>query len=213
MNHAEHGSLVYIVDDDDKVRAGLARLLEAVGYRVKEFNSAEAFMAEPLTDEPSCLILDVKMPGTSGPALQERMVQAGSTLPVIFLSGHADVPTSVNAMKLGAVDFLQKPCSGDTVIEAVAVAIEKSRSRIAKETATAEIRKRWERLTGREQEIMAKVISGALNKHIAAELGLHEQTIKHHRGSVMRKMNADSLADLVRMASRLGVKPIHVKTT
>lgn len=199
-------NLVYIVDDCEKVRDGLSRLLESAGYRVVGFDSAEAFLAAS-TENYTCLILDVKMPGASGPELQELLNRMGRTMHIVFLSGHADVHTSVEAMKRGAVDFLEKPVSSQTLLDAVALATSKMRAQQEALSKTENTRNKFNGLTPREKQVMTMVVSGYPNKRIAAELGLHEQTVKQHRGSVMRKMNADSLADLVRMSADFGQSP------
>lgn len=203
---ASTGKLVYIVDDCDKVREGLSRLLASAGYRVISFDSAEAFLAAEIIDN-TCVILDVKMPGASGPELQQQLVRMGHRLHIIFLSGHADVPTTVGAMKLGAVDFLEKPVSSQTLLDTVDAVMQRISDKQTEVDRINEYRRRFENLTRREKQIMIKVVSGHPNKHIAAALGLHEQTIKQHRGSVMRKMDAESLAELVRMSSSIGITP------
>jgi FixJ family two-component response regulator len=198
-------NLVYIVDDDKKVRDGLGRLLESAGYRVTEFDSAESFMSAE-TENFACMILDVQMPGESGPELQQRLLREGRHLHIVFLSGHADVPTTVQAMKLGAADFLEKPISSQKLLDTVANATKKLKEVRQKAREEGELQLRSIALSKREKQVMGYVAAGMANKEIAAALGLHEQTIKQHRGSVMRKMKAESLADLVRMCIRLRIK-------
>jgi FixJ family two-component response regulator len=199
--------LVYIVDDDEAVRIGLRRQLESAGYDVKIFASADDFLANKLEDKCSCLILDVKMPGLSGPDLHRRLVEEKSLLPVIFLSGHADVPGSVEAMKRGAVDILLKPADDATLLRTVAAALEKSRASRLRAQEISEAKERVERLTPRELDVFRRVIAGSMNKHIAHDLGIVEQTVKFHRGSVMTKLEAKSVADLIRIASIAGIEP------
>lgn len=206
MKHAD--AIVYIVDDDADVRKGLRRQIESAGYVVEVFDSARSFLAHRApSGGVACLVLDVKMPGTSGTELQEHLVSAGSDLPVIFLSGHADVPMSVKAMKRGAMDFLQKPADDRQLLAAVAAALDISRERQAKRLEVAGIRSRFDKLTPREREVLMKVISGALNKQIAHDLGVVEQTIKFHRAAIMQKLGATSVAELVRMSAKAGVEP------
>jgi len=200
-------SVVFIVDDDASVRKGLGRLMRSAGYHAETFESAEAFLAHPSADLPACLILDVMMPGITGPALQERLAIDGSLLPIVFLSGHADVPTSVRAMKHGALDFLQKPVEDHILLQAVEVALERSARTRAESGEIAGILSRLELLTPREREVLEQVITGALNKQIAATLAIAEKTVKIHRAQVMRKMQAGSVAELVRRAARVGIGP------
>jgi FixJ family two-component response regulator len=200
-------SVVFIVDDDASVRKGLGRLMRSAGYHAESFDSAEAFLAHPPADLSACLILDFKMPGLDGPALQELLEATGSLLPIVFLSGHADVPTSVRAMKNGAQDFLQKPFEDHILLQAVAAALERSSRTRAQSGEIAGIRSRLELLTPREREVLEQVITGALNKQIAATLGIAEKTVKIHRAQVMRKMRAGSVAELVRLAARAGIEP------
>lgn len=206
------GGLVYIVDDEADVRHGLSLMLKKAGYRVRSYASAEEFLAAPRMEEPACLILDVQLSGVPGPELHARLAGSDQELPVIFLSGQGDIPMSVQAMKRGAVDFLQKPTPEEDLLGAVGLAVERCRQALREKTGLAGLRWRLDLLTPREREVMGKVIAGAMNKTIAAELGLHEQTVKHHRGSVMRKMKADSLAELVLMATQLGLVPTPVKS-
>jgi len=200
-------SAVFIVDDDLSVRKALGRLMRSAGYHAEAFESAEAFLAHTPADLPACLILDVRMPGLDGPALQERLTAAGSLMPIVFLSGNADVPTSVRAMKHGALDFLQKPVEGHVLLRAVEAALERSDRARAENDAALGIRRRLKLLTLREREVLEQVVTGALNKQIAATLEIAEKTVKIHRAQVMSKMQAGSVAELVRLAARAGIGP------
>jgi FixJ family two-component response regulator len=200
-------NMVYVVDDDDAVRRGLRRQLESAGYRVKLFENAEQFFEQPEVDEIACLILDVKMPGTSGPDMHRRLVESGRLLPVILLSGHVDVPTSVAAMKRGAVDVLLKPADDEALLGVVAAALARSREERENAAETRRAKEKIERLSVREFEVFRKVISGALNKQIARDLGVVEQTIKFHRSAITQKLDVDSVAEMVRLAGRAGVQP------
>ncbi|MEI8243175.1 MAG: response regulator [bacterium] len=192
---------VHVVDDDDSVRRGLARLLRSAGLHVELFASAEEFLehARAAPDGGGCLILDIKMPGLDGLGLQDALGGIGCGLPIVFISGHGDVPMSVRAMKRGAVDFLTKPFDGQVLLDAVALALRKDQALRLQRAATAEARKREQTLTPRERDVMVRVIAGMLNKQIAAELGIEEGTIKVHRGRVMAKMGVRSVAELVRL--------------
>lgn len=196
-----------IIDDDEGVRMGLLDLMESVGLGARTYPAVQDFLKDGLPDAPSCLILDVRLPGQSGLELQQRLVSAGVDVPIIFITGHADVQMSVRAMKAGAVEFLPKPFREQDLLEAVHHAIEKSREHRRKRAQDEDLRRRFAELTAREREILAFVISGRLNKQIAADLGVAEITVKVHRAQVMRKMGARSLADLVRMADQLGLAP------
>jgi FixJ family two-component response regulator len=196
---------VLVIDDDPSVRAALASLIRSVGLLVTVFASAQEFLKAPKPDSASCIVLDVRLPGVSGLDLQRQLTEAGVHTPVIFMTGHGDIPMSVRAMKAGAVEFLPKPFRDQDLLDAIETALARDRKRRAEELSAASIRERFSSLTSREREVMAWVISGRLNKQIAAELGTSEITVKVHRGHVMRKMKADSLADLVRMASRIGI--------
>src|SRR5690554_6110560 len=201
---------VFVVDDDPSVRKSLERLLRLSGFHVQTFASAEEFLAcRPCQNpkEPACLVLDVRMPGISGINLQQELVKAGVILPIVFISGHGNIPMSVQAMKNGAVDFLPKPFAEEELLAAVEQALTKA-ARLQKETVEkAEIRRRVKTLTPREYEVFRWVITGMLNKEIAAELKVTEKTIKVHRARVMQKMKAASLADLVRLAEKIGITP------
>jgi FixJ family two-component response regulator len=194
---------VVVVDDDAAVREALQNLLHSVGLKVQLFGSVQEFLGGKRPDGPSCLVLDVRLPGQSGLDLQDELVKANIHLPVIFITGHGDIPMSVRAMKAGAVEFLTKPFRDQELLDAIQTALERDRARREQEQTVAALRRDFESLTPREREVMAHVVSGRLNKQIAADLGLSEITVKVHRGNVMRKMHARSLADLVRMADRL----------
>jgi FixJ family two-component response regulator len=196
--------VVFVVDDDVSVRESLESLLLTAGWRPETFTSAEEFLERTRTDGPSCLVLDLTLPDLNGLDLQERVVDR-TDMPVIFITGHADVPTSVQAMKAGAAEFLTKPFGDEVLLHAVEEALERSRVALAREAELRTLQSRHASLTAREREIMAFVVSGLLNKQIAARLGISEITVKAHRGRVMRKMQADSLAELVRAAATLSV--------
>ena len=195
--------IVFVVDDDAAVRDAIKDLLESVGMRVQTFISTNEFLSRTPVDAPSCLILDVRLPGMSGLEFQRHLNASGADLPIIFITGHGDIPITVQAMKAGAVDFLTKPFRDQELLDAIHKAIDRDQQRREQNAEVTGLRQRYEELTPREREVMALVTQGLLNKQIAAELGASETTIKIHRGQVMRKMQADSLADLVRMADRL----------
>jgi FixJ family two-component response regulator len=201
MNGAD--SIVYVVDDDVSSRQSLEFLIRASGYTVRAFPSSRAFLASPRPEMPACLVLDVRMPGLTGLELQGELAKMGVRLPIIFITGHGDIPMSVQAMKAGAVEFLTKPFREDSMLEAITHAIEGDRAAHRARLELAELKRRHARLTPREREVMASVVTGLLNKQVAAELGASEKTIKAHRGKVMQKMEAASLADLVRMSEKL----------
>lgn len=198
--------LVYVVDDDPSVLRSVERLLRSVGYDLETFTSAHDFLDFQHRDTPSCLILDVKMPGLSGLELQERLTDKGIALPIIFITGHGTVPASVKAMKAGAVDFLLKPFSPTDLLETIAKALEKDRQAKQYERELKQLRERSKTLTPREYEVFGLVVSGMLNKQIAFDLGTTEKTIKVHRARIIEKMGAKSLADLVRFAEKLGIR-------
>jgi FixJ family two-component response regulator len=198
--------LIAVVDDDTSVRKGLGRLIRSLGWRAETFASAQEFLDHPRTEAPSCLVLDLQLPGLSGLDLQKQMTEAGLEIPIVFLTGHGNIPTSVKAMKAGAIEFLTKPVDEQDLIKAIQEAIEQDRRTRQQAAEMGELRGRYESLTAREQEVMQMVISGLLNKQIAADLNIAEDTVKFHRGHIMRKMSADSLADLVRMAESLGIR-------
>jgi FixJ family two-component response regulator len=198
---------VFVVDDEETVRKALARLIRSAGMTARTFPTAEAFLAENHAVPASCLVLDVRLPGLNGLQLQEALNRKSYPIGIIFITGHGDVPTSVRAMKAGAVDFLQKPFTGHDLLDAIRRAVGRTRDAVAKQAETAEIQRRYDTLTPREREVFSLVVSGLLNKQVAGELGAAEKTIKIHRGRVMAKMQAPSVADLVRMAGLLGVPP------
>ena len=202
----ESDAIIAIVDDDAAVREGLRSLIRSAGWRVETFVSAQEFLARLGAEAPSCVILDLQLPGLSGLDLQNRMAKGGVEIPIVFLTGHGDIPASVQAMKAGAVEFLTKPLDEQKLLEAIQEAIERDRRIRRQRAGTREVRGCYESLTAREQQVMREVVSGRLNKQIAAELKITEFTVKIHRGHVMRKMRADSLPDLVRMSESLGVR-------
>jgi FixJ family two-component response regulator len=199
---------VIVIDDDSDVREALQSLLRSVGLRVEAFGSAQEYLNAKLSDGPACLVLDVRLPGRSGLDFQNELARADISTPIIFITGHADIPMSVRAMKAGAIEFLTKPFRDQDLLDAVHFALERDRSRREKEKAVADLRERFASLTPREREVLALVVTGRLNKQIAADMGTSEITVKVHRGNVMRKMHADSLASLVRMADRLGLSSV-----
>jgi FixJ family two-component response regulator len=196
---------VYVVDDDASVRKGVLLLLESLGYRAVGFDSAKAFLADGGAAGPSCLILDMRMPRVSGLDLQREMASKGIEIPIIFVTGHATVATSVRAMKAGAVDFLEKPFDEQALLDAVTAAIERSRRQGERRLERAELLRRWDSLTERERQVAAMVAKGMYNKEIADELGNRESTVKIHRGRAMRKLAARSVPDLVRILDRLAL--------
>jgi len=203
---AEPQPTVLVIDDDVSLRDGLARLFRSVGLQVKAFASAQDFLQDKLPDGPSCLVLDVRLPGLSGLDFQTELARANIDIPIIFMTGHGDIPMTVRAMKAGALEFLPKPFRDQDMLDAVQVGLERDRNRRKHATDAARLKASFDALTAREQEIMGYVTAGLMNKQIAGELGVSEITVKVHRGNVMRKMGAKSLADLVRMADALGVR-------
>jgi len=198
--------VVFVVDDDAAMRRSLESLLRSVGLRVEAFASAQDFLRCTPPTLPGCLVLDVRLPGLSGLDLQRRMADADLDIPIVFITGHGDIPMTVQAMKGGAVGFLPKPFRDQDLLDAIHVGLERSRHARAQRAATDELHKRYSALTRREREVMAHVVAGRLNKQIAGELGMSETTVKMHRHRVMEKMGADSLPGLVRMADGLGVR-------
>jgi FixJ family two-component response regulator len=204
--------VVYVVDDDSVMREALSSLFRSIGLQVMVFSSAPELLQCKLADTASCLVLDIRLPGVSGLEFQAELVKAGIHIPIIFMTGHGDIPMSVKAMKAGAVDFLEKPFRHQEMLDAVALAIDRDRKRREGEKTLSELQGRFESLTPREREVIGLVTAGMMNKQIAGEMGVSEITVKIHRGHLMRKMQARSLADLVRMAEALGVRrerPVH----
>jgi FixJ family two-component response regulator len=198
--------IVFVVDDDASVRNALASLFRSVDLRVELFGSAPELLSSKLPDVASCLVLDIRLPGLSGLDFQTELAKANIHIPIIFMTGHGDIPMTVRAMKAGAVDFLSKPFRDQDMLDAVATAIERDRKRRENEKAASDLRTLFETLTAREREVMTFVTAGLMNKQIAGEMGVSEITVKIHRGHTMKKMGARSLADLVRMAEALGIR-------
>jgi len=203
----EAEALVFVVDDDASLRASLQDLLESVGLRVAACASAQEFLRCPPPEGPSCLVLDVRLPGLSGLELQQRLAAGDLALPIIFITGHGDIPMSVQAMKAGAVDFLSKPFRDQDLLDAVHQALARDHDARAQQAEKAALRRRFDALTPRQRDVMACMVAGLLNKQIAGELGTSEATVKTHRKQVMAKMRAESLADLIRIADQLGLLP------
>jgi FixJ family two-component response regulator len=201
----ESSAVIAIVDDDLSVREGLQSLIRSAGWRAETFASAQDFLARRGVEAPSCLILDLQLPGPSGLDLQKRMAETDLEIPIVFLTGHGNIPASVQAMKAGAMEFLTKPVDEQDLLRAIQEAIDRDRRNRQQHADMRDLRDRYDSLTAREREVMQQVISGLLNKQVAAELNITEFTVKVHRSHVMRKMRADSLADLVRMAESLGI--------
>ena len=199
-------SIVFVVDDDASVRNALKSLIRSVGLQVELFGSAQEFLQSKRPNAPSCLILDIRLPGISGLDFQRKLAEAGNFIPIIFITGHGDIPMSVRAMKGGAVEFLTKPFRDQDLLDAIHVALERDRARRQREDEIATLKDRFEWLTPREREVLPLVVSGLPNKQIADKIGTSETTVKVHRGQLMRKMGADSLPELVRMAERIGIR-------
>ena len=197
--------VVYVIDDDASVREGLEDLLRSVGLTVKTFGSTRDFLLNERSDVPACIVLDVRLPGTGGLEFQRTLMNSGIQLPVIFISGHSDIPMSVQAMKSGAVEFLTKPLHEQALLDAIQAAVERDRAQRQEAKVVAELRQRFISLTSREREVLALVIAGRVNKQIAADLELSENTVKVHRSQITRKMRAKSLVELVRIADKLGI--------
>jgi FixJ family two-component response regulator len=197
-------AIVFVVDDDISVRESLELLIKSAGWQPETFASAHDFLSRPRAKVPSCLVLDVTLPGLTGLELQQQLGER-TDMPIIFITGYGDVPMSVRAMKAGAVEFLTKPFKDEVLLDAIRQSIDRSRAALRQESELQVLRSRYASLTGREREVMALVVSGLLNKQVGGELGISEITVKAHRGQMMRKMKADSLAELVTMAARLGL--------
>jgi FixJ family two-component response regulator len=199
--------IVFVVDDDVSVRESLELLIACEGWQPKTFASAQEFLDSPRVHTPNCLVLDVSLPGLNGLNLQSLVAHERTDMPIIFITGHGDVPMTVQAMKAGAVEFLTKPFKDDVLLAAIRAALERSRVALSREAEMRGLRDRYSSLSQRERQVMALVVSGLLNKQVGGKLGISEITVKAHRGKVMQKMKADSLADLVRMSARLCLEP------
>ena len=205
----EKNTVVFIIDDDPSVRKSLSRLLRSIGQTVETFSSAEEFLARDRFNGIGCILLDVQMPGLSGMDLQAALSKAETSMPIVFITGHGDIPMSVEAMRKGAVHFLTKPFDDNELLRAIGEAIEKDRKTKAEQTELQDLRERIRLLTPREYEILHYVITGMLNKQIAFTLGIAEKTVKIHRGRVMEKLHVDSVAELVRLAEKAGIEPLE----
>jgi RNA polymerase sigma factor (sigma-70 family) len=198
--------IVFVIDDDESMRRALERLLRSVGLQVETFSAASEFIGRPLPERPACVILDLRLPGQSGLDVQESLARAGREVPIIFISGYADVPSSVRALKAGALDFLQKPFSDQQLLDVVNEALERDREERRRRAEREAVRERFDTLTPRERDVLRLVLQGLLNKQIAAELGISEKTVKFHRGRVMDKTQAGSVAELVRQAQKIEIQ-------
>ena len=199
-------SVVFVIDDDASVRDAISSLIQSVGLRTEVFASVSEFLAHKRSSTTSCLILDVRLPGVSGLDFQSELAKANAEIPIIFITGHGDIPMTVKAMKAGAVEFLTKPFRDQDLLDAIQVALERARMKDETERVVSDLKRKFGTLTPREQEVMARITGGLLNKQVAAEIGVSEVTVKVHRGNVMRKMAAKSFADLVGMADLLGIR-------
>ena len=202
----DNASVVFVIDDDASIRKSLSSLLRSVGLHVEVFSSPSEFLGSKLPNAPSCLVLDVRLPGVSGLDFQGELAKSNIEIPIVFITGHGDIPMTVQAMKAGAIEFLTKPFRDQDLLDAVQAGLTRDRARRARLTSVSDLKKHFDSLTAREKEILALVSSGLINKQAAAELGVTEVTVKVHRGNVMRKMGAHSLAELVRMADALGIR-------
>jgi FixJ family two-component response regulator len=202
---ADPQNVVFVIDDDASLRESLSSLLRSIGLHVELFDSAAQFLRSKRPDVPSCLFLDVRLPGLSGLDFQTELIKNDVHVPIIFITGHGDIPMSVRAMKAGAIEFLTKPLREQDLLDAVQAGLDRDRARRASDKTVTELRSRYDSLTAREQEVIGYVASGLMNKQIAGEIGISEITVKVHRGNLMRKMAAKSLADLVRMVDTLGI--------
>ncbi len=200
---SEPESMVFVVDDDPSIRRAIERLIRSVGLHVELFASPQEFLAKELPDVPSCIVLDIRLPGISGLEFQRQLAKSDIQTPIIFITAHGDIPMTVRAMKAGAVEFLTKPFRDQDLLDAIHLALQRDRSRRQQETDLAELRERYESLSPREREVVSMVVTGMLNKQIAAHIGTAENTVKVHRSRAMEKMRASSLADLVKMMERL----------
>jgi RNA polymerase sigma factor (sigma-70 family) len=205
IKHSKVEQIVYVVDDDVDVREGVSALLQSVGLKVVALSSTVEFLTHKRSEEPSCLILDVRLPGLSGLDFQAELAKAQNEIPIIFITGHGDIPMSVKAMKAGAIEFLTKPFREQDILDAVRVALERDRARHELQIQTQSLRSRYDALSDREQQVMRLVCAGLMNKQVAAEIGVSEVTVKVHRHNLMKKLDARSLADLVRMADALRI--------